>query len=66
MHWHIINHRDYIDGPYDTYEEALNEALFEEILLGQCRLPFTVEQVRAAVKANRFEARTGGRPFPVR
>ena len=27
MHWHIINHRDYIDGPFDTYEAALDEAL---------------------------------------
>jgi hypothetical protein len=28
MQWHIINHRDYIDGPFDTYEAALKEALF--------------------------------------
>jgi hypothetical protein len=27
MEWHIINHRDYIDGPFDTYESALREAL---------------------------------------
>jgi hypothetical protein len=26
--WHIINHRDYIDGPFDTYEEALQEARY--------------------------------------
>lgn len=26
MLWHIINHRDYIDGPYDSYETALREA----------------------------------------
>ncbi len=26
MEWHIINHRDYIDGPFDTYETALREA----------------------------------------
>ena len=26
MSWHIINHRDYIDGPFDTYEAALREA----------------------------------------
>jgi hypothetical protein len=23
MQWHIINHRDYIDGPFDTLEMAL-------------------------------------------
>jgi hypothetical protein len=27
MDWHIINHRDYIDGPFGTYEDALSEAL---------------------------------------
>ena len=26
MHWHIINHRDYIDGPFDTFEMAFREA----------------------------------------
>jgi len=26
MEWHIINHRDYIDGPFDSYEAALREA----------------------------------------
>ena len=26
MNWHIINRRDYIDGPFDTYEAALAEA----------------------------------------
>lgn len=26
MQWHIINHRDYIDGPFDSYEAALREA----------------------------------------
>ena len=26
MEWHIINHRDYIDGPFATYETALYEA----------------------------------------
>jgi len=26
MQWHIINHRDYIDGPFDTFEMALQEA----------------------------------------
>jgi hypothetical protein len=26
MKWHIINHRDYIDGPFDSYEAALREA----------------------------------------
>jgi hypothetical protein len=26
MEWHIINRRDYIDGPFDTYEAALREA----------------------------------------
>jgi hypothetical protein len=26
MTWHIINHRDYIDGPFDSYEDALREA----------------------------------------
>jgi hypothetical protein len=27
MDWHIINHRDYIDGPFGTYDDALAEAL---------------------------------------
>jgi hypothetical protein len=26
MQWHIINHHDYIDGPFDSYEAALREA----------------------------------------
>ncbi len=26
MDWHIINHRDYIDGPFESYEAALREA----------------------------------------
>ena len=26
MSWHIINHRDYIDGPFESYESALREA----------------------------------------
>ena len=26
MEWHIINNRDYIDGPFDTFETALREA----------------------------------------
>ena len=26
MEWHIINHRDYIDGPFVTYEMAIQEA----------------------------------------
>ena len=26
MHWHIINHRDYIEGPFDSFETALQEA----------------------------------------
>jgi hypothetical protein len=26
MEWHIINHRDYIDGPFEGYEAALEEA----------------------------------------
>jgi hypothetical protein len=26
MQWHIINRRDYIDGPFDSYEAALREA----------------------------------------
>ncbi len=26
MSWHIINHRDYIDGPFESYETALHEA----------------------------------------
>ena len=28
MKWHIINNRDYIDGPFETYEEALQEARY--------------------------------------
>lgn len=24
--WHIINHRDYIDGPFDTFDQAMEEA----------------------------------------
>jgi hypothetical protein len=27
MDWHIINHRDYIDGPFATFDDALTEAL---------------------------------------
>lgn len=27
MSWHIINHKDYIDGPYDSFEVALREAM---------------------------------------
>jgi hypothetical protein len=26
MEWHIINHRDYIDGPFETREAALAQA----------------------------------------
>lgn len=26
MTWHIINRRDYIDGPFETFEAALAEA----------------------------------------
>jgi hypothetical protein len=26
MQWHIINHRDYIEGPFDSYEAALRYA----------------------------------------
>jgi hypothetical protein len=26
MDWHIINHRDYIDGPFDSLDSALLEA----------------------------------------
>jgi hypothetical protein len=26
MDWHIINHKDYIDGPFDSFEAALAEA----------------------------------------
>ena len=26
MKWHIINHRDYIEGPFDSFEAALKEA----------------------------------------
>ncbi len=26
MEWHIINHRDYIDGPFDSLETALDQA----------------------------------------
>src|SRR5260370_1150420 len=26
MEWHIINHRDYIEGPFDSNEGALEEA----------------------------------------
>ena len=27
MDWHIINHRDYIDGPFGTLDDARTEAL---------------------------------------
>ena len=27
MDWHIINHRDYIDGPFGSFADALAEAL---------------------------------------
>lgn len=26
MRWHIINHRDYIDGPFETFDYAVQEA----------------------------------------
>ena len=26
MEWHIINHRDYIDGPFPSFEVAFEEA----------------------------------------
>ena len=26
MDWHIINHRDYIDGPFATFDDAQREA----------------------------------------
>lgn len=26
MEWHIINHRDYIEGPFESYESALEYA----------------------------------------
>ena len=26
MEWHIINYRDYIDGPFHSYEAALEQA----------------------------------------
>ena len=26
MEWHIINRKDYIDGPFESYEVALREA----------------------------------------
>jgi hypothetical protein len=26
MEWHIINHRDYIEGPFESYEAALEQA----------------------------------------
>ncbi|HTA43822.1 MAG TPA: hypothetical protein VK789_15310 [Bryobacteraceae bacterium] len=35
MSWHIINHRDYIDGPFENYEAALSEAF----LLGKENRP---------------------------
>jgi hypothetical protein len=28
MEWHIINHKDYIDGPFDSFEAALKQACF--------------------------------------
>jgi hypothetical protein len=28
MSWHIINHRDYIEGPFESFESALQEACF--------------------------------------
>jgi hypothetical protein len=28
MEWHIINHKDYIDGPFDTFEAALKHACY--------------------------------------
>lgn len=46
------------------YEDLLDhdEELFEEIFLKVCRLPFSRQQVREAVRAHRFEAHTKGRP----
>jgi lipopolysaccharide transport system ATP-binding protein len=45
------------------YEDLLrdDEGILERVLLRDCRLPVTREQLREAVRANRFEARTGGR-----
>ena len=28
MTWHIINHKDYIEGPFDTFEAALKQACY--------------------------------------
>lgn len=46
------------------YEELLehDEELFDEIFRKVCRLPVSPQQVREAVRMNRFEARTNGRP----
>ncbi|MGA2600160.1 MAG: hypothetical protein ABSH09_24605 [Bryobacteraceae bacterium] len=27
MDWHIINHRDYIEGPFANFDDALQEAM---------------------------------------
>ena len=26
--WHVINWKDYIDGPFDSFESALTEAMY--------------------------------------
>lgn len=46
------------------YEDLLerDEELFEEIFLEVCQLPLSCQQVREAVRQNRFEVRTRGRP----
>ena len=28
MKWHIINHKDYIEGPFDTFDAAVNQAYY--------------------------------------
>jgi lipopolysaccharide transport system ATP-binding protein len=45
------------------YEDLLerDEEILERVLLGHCRLEVTPEKLREVVRANRFEARTGGR-----
>jgi lipopolysaccharide transport system ATP-binding protein len=45
------------------YEDLLkdDEGILERVLLRDCRLPVSRAKLRDAVRANRFEARTGGR-----
>lgn len=49
--------------PFIRYADLLTQdvAILERVLIDQCRMPVSREQLREVVLANRFEARTKGR-----